>query len=237
MSPAEGSIDQLSRFWSDCGLSESRRPEAMDAVQAYWRIIQEHNDRAGLVSPATAEADFHLKHAADSLALLHVRPDLLSGPVDLADLGSGAGLPGLILAIALPELRITAIESNGKKAEFIALAAEGLGLARRVSVARGRSRELARTPGFRGRFSIVVARAVASVDTLIREGRGLLSPDGSMVLYKTPAALSEVIPLAQRRASRHNLEIVAGEAIHLPADAGTRVFVTVSRCRDADEAG
>jgi len=228
MSPDEDSIDQLSRFWWDCGLSESRRPESMDAIQAYWRLIREHRDRAGLMSPATTQADFHLKHAADSLALLRVRPDLLDGPADLADLGSGAGLPGLILAIALPELRVTAIESNGKKAEFIALAAEELGLARRVSVAHGRSRELARTPDFRGRFSIVTARAVASIEALIREGRGLLCPDGAMVLYKTPAAISDELPLARRRAFRHRLEIAAGEPIHLPAGAGTRIFVTVS---------
>ncbi len=176
-----------------------------------------------------SEEDFHRKHLADSLALLTVWGGLLAGPVELADVGSGAGLPGIVLAVALPELRLVAIESNRKKADFVALAARELHLADRVQVVARRSRELAGDPSYRGRFGVVTARAVAAADKLIRDTRRLLAPGGSLVLYKTPDAVTEEMPLARREAGKHGLGVETSDPVALPGGAGTRQFLRITR--------
>ncbi len=222
------SRSHLQQFWRTCSLDDRAWPAAAEMFERYWDLIRTHNARAGLVGNVS-EADFHLKHLADSLAVLLAWPEMLAGPVRLADMGCGAGLPGVVLAIALPSLHVTAIESNQKKAEFVALAAAELGLADRVAVVARRSRELIRDDRYRGAFDVVAARAVATAEKVIRDGRRLLAPGGSIILYKTPAALAEELPLARREADKHGLTLETSAPIHLPANAGARRFLRVIR--------
>ncbi len=185
----------------------------------------------GDVSPA----DFYLKHVADSLAVLPAWPGVFTGKIRLADVGCGAGLPGIVLAVALPELHLTAIESTQRKAAFVELAAAELGLAGRVEVVTRRSRELAHNEQYRSRFDVVTARAVGPAEKIIRENRQLLArtcrersrTGGSLVLYKTPAAVADELPLAQREAGKHKMAIETSGEIALPARAGTRQFIRI----------
>jgi len=222
----EQAIRQLGEFWRWCGLPAGRWPEALAKCRRYWGLIRAHNARARLTAVATAE-EFYLKHVADSLAVLLAWPELFAGPGPAADVGSGAGLPGVVLALALPALRLTAVEANRKKAAFIALAADELGLAGRVHVAPRTSRELAKEHDYTRRFAVVTARAVAPAEKLIRNVRGLLAPAGSAVLYKTPPAVEAELPLARREAGRHKLRIEVSGEIALPAGAGRRQLLRV----------
>jgi len=218
---------QLRGFWIACGLPAEAWPAAIERFLRHRQLVERHSARAGLMGPAGV-GGFLLKHVADSLAALKVYPELLRGPTRLADVGSGAGLPGLALAIALPGLNLTAIESNHRKADFIQLAAEALGLTDRVDVVCGRSRGLAADERFAGRFALVAARAVAPAGRLIRECRGLIAPGGSALFYKTPAAVAEELPAASREAGRRGLTVEASDIIDLPAGAGTRQFIRVA---------
>jgi len=215
---------ELAAFWDRCGLPGSSREAAMRDYRRFWELIQAHRVDYRLMGRVT-EYDFYLKHLADSLSVLLVWPELFAGPVRLADVGSGAGLPGLVLALALPELHLTAIESNRKRARFIRLAAQELSLAGRVEVIDRRSRELGHDPAHRGRYELLTARAVAKSDKLIRDCRLLLAPGGSAIFYKTPAGLTEEMPLARREAQRHHLDLATSAVIELPRSAGTRQFI------------
>src|SRR3546814_9345506 len=93
-------------------------------------------------------------HLLDSLAMHPFVRDIGS----LADLGSGAGLPGIPLAIAVPVLRVTLVESNGKKARFLREAVRTLGLDN-AQVAESRAEALARP----GAFAAITARAMATL--------------------------------------------------------------------------
>lgn len=216
--------NDLRDFWLACSLPTAGWQKAIEKFDEYLQLIRAHNASAGLMGPAGV-ADFPLKHVADSLAAIKAYPALFSGPVRLADVGAGAGLPGIVLAIALPELRLTAIESNRRKADFVAVAAAHLGLAGRVEALARRSRELGREDGFAGAFDVVVARAVAPAEKLIRENRLLLAPGGSMILYKTPQAVIEELPLARREAGKFGLAIETSEVVELPAGTGSRQFI------------
>ena len=116
-------------------------------------------------------------HVADSLTGLLV-PEL-RGAGSIADLGAGAGLPGLVLAIALPDAHVTLVESVGNKAAFIEKAAAELGL-ENVSVAPVRAEE---AEGL-GSYDAVTARALGSLPLVLEYSAPLLRDGGAAVAWK-----------------------------------------------------
>ncbi len=110
----------------------------------------------------------------------------------LADIGSGAGLPGLVLAIARPDVHVTLIEPLLRRTTFLEEAVEKLGLTN-VTVRRGRA------DAFHGEltFDVVTARAVAALDTLVAWCLPLVAPHGSMLAMKGSSAEEEVAAAAE----------------------------------------
>jgi 16S rRNA (guanine527-N7)-methyltransferase len=117
-------------------------------------------------------------HVADSLVALDV--PRVRAARRIADLGSGGGFPGLALAIALPDARVAAVESVGRKCRFLAAAAADLGLAN-VEVVNARAE--AWEEGL-GAHDLVVARALALLSVLVEYAAPLLAPDGTLVAWK-----------------------------------------------------
>jgi 16S rRNA (guanine527-N7)-methyltransferase len=117
-------------------------------------------------------AEMVTRHLLDSLAIAH----LVSGK-SLVDLGSGAGLPGVPLAILDSERQIKLIDSNGKKARFQREAVRALGL-RNVSIEHARAEDVP------GTYDCVVARAFASLSDLLVLGGHLIAPDGFCLAMK-----------------------------------------------------
>jgi 16S rRNA (guanine(527)-N(7))-methyltransferase RsmG len=105
----------------------------------------------------------------------------------LADLGSGAGLPGLVLAMLRPACRVILIEPMARRTAFLQECAEALSLPN-VEVCRGRGEELAGTIG----ADIVTARAVASLDRLAPLAAGIARPGGQVLAIKGASAAGEV---------------------------------------------
>ncbi len=120
------------------------------------------------------------KHLLDSLAMA---PFVASVPT-LADLGTGPGLPGIPLAIAIPGLRVTLVESNGKKARFMREAIRHLGLSN-AEVAESRIETLDRPGGLQtGTFMAITARALATLPQIVHLGGHLLAPGGVLLAMK-----------------------------------------------------
>lgn len=119
-------------------------------------------------------------HVADSLTGLGVE-DVRSAAA-IADIGSGAGFPGLPLAVALPAVRVDLIESVGRKCEFIERAAAAAGIAN-ARVLNLRSEELAAGAG-REAYDVVTARAVGRLSTLAELASPLLLDGGALVAWK-----------------------------------------------------
>lgn len=129
----------------------------------------------------------------DALALLEV-DELATAATNAgggpwADLGSGGGLPGIPLALALPGVRLTLIEAVGKKCAFLREAVAQVGLSARVEVACARSEELAAIgrPG-RERFAVVLAKAVGPLAVVVELAGPLLDLGGLLLVSKTAAA-------------------------------------------------
>ncbi|HYQ78915.1 MAG TPA: 16S rRNA (guanine(527)-N(7))-methyltransferase RsmG [Solirubrobacterales bacterium] len=119
-------------------------------------------------------------HVVDSLTGLEV-PELREAH-RIADIGAGAGFPGLVLAVALPEVRVDLVESVSRKCEFMrqAIAAAGIGNA---AVLDTRSESLAAGDG-REAYDVVTARAVGRLSTLAELASPLLEPNGVLVAWK-----------------------------------------------------
>ena len=110
------------------------------------------------------EEDVYLKHFYDSLTLTKI---INITNQSICDLGSGAGFPGLVLAICFPDSKLTLIESNGKKCYFLNLVKEKLNL-KNVTIINRRIEEYAKEN--REEFDIVTARAVAPLKHLLEYG-------------------------------------------------------------------
>ena len=153
------------------------------------------------------------KHLLDSLAM---HPYLDDG--HLADLGTGAGLPGIPLAIAKPGLRVTLVESNGKKARFLREAVRTLGLSN-ARVAESRAEALDEPSA----YDAITARALATLPLIIELGGHLLKPGGRLLAMKGAVPDDEIagLPAGWRVETVHPLTV--------PGLAAERHLVVVGR--------
>lgn len=152
----------------------------------YLELVREWNRKINLTA-IVDEKEFIIKHFLDSLT----GAKIISGNGLLADIGSGAGLPGLALKIFYPGLRVTLVESLGKKAEFIATAARALKL-ENVQVVCGRAEELGRDPSFREGFEFAVCRAVSELAVIAEYCLPLVKAGGIFLAYKGEKAEEEL---------------------------------------------
>ncbi|MDD4817233.1 MAG: 16S rRNA (guanine(527)-N(7))-methyltransferase RsmG [Victivallaceae bacterium] len=171
-----------------------------------------------------SEAGFAVKHVLDSLYILDFFPFLTADAekISLADVGCGAGFPSLVLALCRPELKITAIDSTGKKIAFVRLAAERLGLANLTAV-QGRTREMACRPEWKGRFDVITARAVGAAPLIVVDAEKMLKPSGRFILYKTPNQAAAELPELKKLKPARPWRQTAG--FQLPDDSGDRCFL------------
>ncbi|MGC1853419.1 MAG: 16S rRNA (guanine(527)-N(7))-methyltransferase RsmG [Solirubrobacterales bacterium] len=155
----------------------SLSPRQRQALETVLELLAQ--ERAS-VSSITEPARAWRVHIADSLTGLEVAPLAEAGKI--ADIGSGAGFPGLPLAVAKPDSRIDLIESVGRKCEFIERAAKAAGIAN-AAVLNARSEELA-SDERRGSYDAVTARAVGRLSTLAELASPLLRENGVLVAWK-----------------------------------------------------
>ncbi|HDS0922660.1 TPA: 16S rRNA (guanine(527)-N(7))-methyltransferase RsmG [Stenotrophomonas maltophilia] len=152
------------------------------------------------------------RHLLDSLAM---QPYLEQGT--LADLGTGPGLPGIPLAIARPQLQVTLVESNGKKARFMREAVRQLGLTN-ARVAESRAEALAEP----GAYDNLTARAMDTLAGIIAVGGHLLRPGGRLLAMKGVHPHDEI---AQLPAGWQVEQVLP---LHVPGLTGERHLVVVA---------
>ena len=177
--------------------------------------------------------EFWSKHVADSLAVGVAFPELLSGALRVADVGCGAGFPTIPLVAANRTLRLTALETNLRKATFVAGELAKFHFTN-GDVLNRQAREVGRLPEYAGAFDVVLARAVKHPPDLVRDCRQLLAPqpNSRLVIYTTPAGVTEYLALATREAAKYGLKVTTSPPILLPLDAGARQFFLFARADD-----
>ena len=136
------------------------------------------------------EASAWERHVFDALTLMSVLHELPDG-AEIADLGSGGGVPALPLAIAMPQHRFTLVESTKKKCAYLLSTARALGLDN-VRVISERAESLAKEKPFREAFDVVTARAVGVIELLVPLAFPLVKPGGRAIFVKGERADEEL---------------------------------------------
>jgi 16S rRNA (guanine527-N7)-methyltransferase len=155
--------------------------ETIDQLRHYVELLIDENQRQNLIGRSTVE-EIWLRHIIDSAQIVRFvpRPDS-----SWLDIGSGAGLPGLVVAI-LTQGPVTLVEPRKLRADFLARAAATLGLAERVTVHSTKVERIS------GSLDVITARAVASFEALLRISRHLSTDKTRWLFLKGKSAQSEL---------------------------------------------
>ncbi|MGT2666993.1 16S rRNA (guanine(527)-N(7))-methyltransferase RsmG [Streptococcus rifensis] len=156
--------------------------------ETYFELLVNWNEKMNLTA-ITDKEEVYLKHFYDSLAPV-LQGFIKNEPVQLLDIGAGAGFPSLPMKILCPELRVTIIDSLNKRITFLNALAEELGLTN-VSFFHGRAEDLAHDALFRAQFDLVTARAVARMQVLSELTIPFLKVKGQLIALKASSADQE----------------------------------------------
>ena len=178
---------ELSARLTACGI-----PHAADLpgkLLRYHEMLMDWNTRMDLTA-VTEEAEMIDKHYVDSLSALAV-PGLIPTTGSLIDVGTGAGFPGLPLALACPDMKVTLMDAQQKRLNFLQAVIDDLGV-RNVTLVHARAEDGAQFPNHREKYDVAVARAVASLAVLSEYLLPYVRVGGKAVCWKGPALLEEL---------------------------------------------
>ena len=187
--------------------------ERLELARAFTAALAAQGELLGLIGPLELPRIW-TRHVLNSALVAElVRPGLVG------DVGSGAGLPGLVLAIARPDSQFVLIEPMERRTDWLQAQADSLGLSN-VTVERARAED----SGYRGRLDQVTARAVAALKTLLPVVAPLVRPGGELILMKWARVAAEREAAAKQIARARLSEV---EVLELSAPGlaeSTRVF-------------
>jgi 16S rRNA (guanine527-N7)-methyltransferase len=163
-------------------LIERYFPERLDEITAYAHFLTTAGIERGLIGPREGERIWE-RHIFNCLPVTQLLPQGAS----LFDIGSGAGLPGIVIALARPDLSVTLIEPLERRVAFLTEAVEGLNLTiNNMEVIRGRAQDVKKTADF------VTARAVAPLEKLKKMSWHMVKTGGSLLAMKGESASVEM---------------------------------------------
>lgn len=201
-------------------------PSQVNAFLCYEKELIEWNSRFNLTAIREVDA-IRTKHFLDSLSCMLVLRDNPSHR--MVDIGTGAGFPGLPIKIVMPELKLTLVESVGKKADFCRHITSQLGL-EGVEIIHGRAEDIGQMPEYREKYDWAVARAVASLPVLAEYMLPLVRLNGAALAQK-----GENTP-EESQGIDHALNLLGGQMrplqkINLPGIAADRYLVVIDKTR------
>lgn len=179
--------EQIRERLLQCGIPCEE--ELAEKIAVYHRMLLDWNTRMDLTN-VTDENEMIDRHYADSLMALTL-PGLLPREGRLIDVGTGAGLPGMPLALACPGLQVTLMDAQQKRLNFLQAVADELALDN-VTLLHSRAEDAGRDSAHREQYDVAVARAVAPVNVLAEYLLPMVKLGGMALCWKGPALLEEM---------------------------------------------
>lgn len=188
-------------------------PAQIDALHRYALLLKEWNEKFNLTS-IVEEPEVIEKHFYDSL--IPAKAFSFDGK-GIADLGTGAGFPGLVWAIAFPSSKVSLVDATGKKCTFLKAVTAALNL-KNVTVINARAEELHE----KNHFDVVSARAVAPLSILLEMAIPLLKVHGTFIALKSSKGREELV-LAKNAMTKLGCRLVSSQEDNLPSGEGLRL--------------
>jgi 16S rRNA (guanine527-N7)-methyltransferase len=181
------------RGWAATTAALELTPTHVDRLRGYLELLLQWNEKIALVSARADGREIIDHHIADGLfAAAHCRDG-----ESIVDLGSGNGVPGLVIAIIHADARVCLIESRGKKASFLETAARTVG-ARNVRVENDRIEAVSVDARHHGSYDLATARALSSTEQFLTLARPLLVPGGRALAMRSQAERTSASDAAQQ---------------------------------------
>ncbi len=212
--------DRINNFLELCGVKNNN--SFIEKCSALKNLLYEENTKYNLTR-IKDDFEFWNRHIADSASIGIYFKNLISSSKYIADIGCGAGFPSIVLAIMYPEQNITAIDSIGKKTNFVKMAAHALNLSN-LKVITGRSNEL--KPAIKS--DLITARAVAEPTKIFKETKHLLSGKGNFVLYQTPSEVESQLYEINKLSSKNGFIWSTSAPFQIPGGEN-RIFLYSKR--------
>ena len=204
--------NELSARLEQCGIPfDAALPEKL---LRYHALLMDWNTRMDLTA-VTDEDEMIDRHYVDSLMALK-EPGLIPAKGRLIDVGTGAGFPGLPLALACPDLQVTLMDAQQKRLTFLQAVIDDLGV-ENVTLMHRRAEDGAKDAALREQFDVAVARAVAALPTLCEYCLPFVKVGGRFVALKGPDADREQ-EAARRAVGLLGGRVTAVTALTLPAE-------------------
>ncbi len=199
-------------------------PKQMAQLAAYERELLEWNEKFNLTAIRDVEG-IRVKHFLDSFSCSLIWKE--QPPRRLIDVGTGAGFPGIALKILYPAMKLTLVESVGKKANFCAHIVQTLEL-ENVEIITGRAEDVGHDPIHREKYDWAVARAVAALPVLAEYLLPLVKVKGGIIAQKGESALPEI------NTAEKALRLLGGRMrqmvkVELPGVADERYLVVIDK--------
>ena len=192
----------------------------------YFTSLIETNKKVNLTR-ITEKDDVYLKHFFDSITPLFTFGEIFTKSQTLCDVGAGAGFPSIPLKIMVPELRVTIVDSLGKRLNFLQELVTQLDL-KNVALVHGRAEDVGQNKQYREQFDIVTARAVANMAVLSEYCLPLVKKNGNFIALKGPKAEDE-LKLSQKALTTLGGKAIALKELQLPQSTEDRTLILVKK--------
>lgn len=167
-----------------------------DQIQRYAELLKSTGIERGLIGPKEGDRIWE-RHIANCIPITTILPE----NVRLVDIGSGAGLPGIVIALARPDLKVSLVEPLQRRVDFLNEVVAELGIP--VEVIRGRAERVKK------QFEIVTARAVAPLEKLINISWHMIPKGGSLMAMKGESAAEEIASTTLKKGSTAQLHEIS----------------------------
>ena len=205
------------------------KDEQIIAFDNYTQLLKAWNEKMNLTS-MESDIEIAIKHFYDSLTLIPIIEDIGIKPISIMDVGTGAGFPGIPLAVIKPEMSVRLLETVKKRILFLDTVIESLKL-EQVKAIWSRVEDIGQSSEYRNGFTVVTARAVAPLNILVEYCLPLTAINGYCILMKGSNFEKEL------KESRDAIDILGGQFSRcinsiLPLNQGNRNIVIIKKIKE-----
>lgn len=200
---------------------------ALELLNRYYEMLIDTNKVMNLTT-ITEYSEVVIKHFADSAAIGCITD--MNGNIDVIDVGTGAGFPGIVLKIVYPQLSVVLLDSLNKRVNFLKNVITELGLTD-ISAIHGRAEDIARNKDYREKFDLCVSRAVANMSSLSEYCLPFVKVGGRFIPYKADGC-DEEVKTASKAVNILGGKIRKIESYVIPDTDICRKFVVIDKLRN-----